>query len=115
MKLDIKSDKKKIIIIVSSVLVLLLIIFLIIFPTKKSENVPDNKTSDNKTKVTKSFTPELLTAKEKARLKIPSETKVQVMARDQQGEATVYKVIKNDSDIVDPAQVEPVSPRSLER
>lgn len=110
MKLDVKLDKKKIIIIASSVLALLLIIFLIIFLTKKNGNV-----SDNNTDVPKSFTPDFLNVAEKTKLGIPVEAKIQAMTRDQQGEVTVYKVIKNDSEIVDPSQVKPASPRSLER
>ena len=110
MKLDLKLNKKKIIIIALSVLVLLLIIFLIMFLAKKNGNV-----SNNNTDVSKSFTPDFLSVEEKTKLGIPVDAKIEAMMRDQQGEVTVYKVIKNDSDVVDPAQVKPVSPRSLER
>lgn len=110
MKLDMKLDKKKIIIIASSVLALLLIIFLIMFLARKSGNV-----SNNNTNVSTSFTPDFLNVEEKTKLGIPVEAKIQAMMRDQQGEVTVYKVIKDDSEIVDPAQVKQTSPRSLDR
>lgn len=113
MKLDLKLDKKKIIIIASSVLALLLIIFLIMFLVKKNGTVSNN--TDNNTDVPKSFTPDFLNVAEKTKLGIPVDAKIQAMMRDQQGEVTVYKIIKNDSDIVDPSQVMPISPRSLER
>jgi predicted permease len=110
MKLNIKLDKKKIIIIASSFLALLLIIFLIIFLVKKN-----GTKSNNNTNVPKSFTPNFLTVAEKTKLGIPVDAKIEAITRDQKGEVTVYKVIKNDSDIVDPAQVKPISSRSLGR
>ena len=112
MKLDVKLDKKKIIIIASSVLALLLIIFLIVFLTKKNGSISNN---NNNVDAQKSFTPDFLNVEEKTKLGIPVDAKIQAMMRDQQGEVTVYKVIKDDSEIVDPTQVKPASPRTLER
>lgn len=103
-------NKKKIIIIASSVLALLLIIWLVVFLIKKNGNTINSNLNSSK-----AFTPDFLTAQEKDNLKIPADMRIQAMARDQAGDVTVYKIIKNDSDIVDPSQVAPISPRTLSR
>lgn len=103
-------DKKKIIIIVSSAAVLLAAMIIIMFLIKKNrESVP---TDGNAVKI---FTPDFLSVDEKTKLGIPEEIKIQAMTRNENGEVTVYKIIKNDSDIINPAEVKPISPRDLNR
>lgn len=56
--------------------------------------------------------PVFLTEAEKESFGLPAEAKVQSLAKDNNGEVLVYKIIRSDSDIVpDPAAVGPISPR----
>lgn len=112
MKLNLKLKNKKIIIITSAALVLLLVILLTVFLVNKNK---EEAASSDKTGVLKVFVPDFLSVEEKTGLGIPVDTKIQAMTRNQDGGVMVYKVIKNDSDIVDPAQVKPISPRTLNR
>lgn len=50
--------------------------------------------------ITTSFTPEFLTLEEKKSENINPDSKIQVIKRNERGEITVYKVIRNDNDIV---------------
>ena len=61
------------------------------------------------------FTPEILPAAEVAGLGLPSGTKVQALKRGSAGEVMVYKIIRRDKDIVDPAQVGSISPPATKR
>jgi len=64
------------------------------------------------TSVTSStYQPEFLNAGEKQTFGLPTDAKVQAF-RDAQGGVKVYKIIRNDSEIVsNPSQVGPISPR----
>lgn len=99
-------NKKKIIIISSAVLVLLIVLFFSWFLWSKNKTIvnPQNINSPVKT-----LTPEFLTTEEKNQLKIPADLKIQAVTRNQSGVLMVYKVIKNDQDIVNPVQVEPLN------
>lgn len=107
MNIDLKMDKKKIIVIASAVLVILLIIIsLVIYKNKQAKNLEEMNKQE------KVFVPEFMSAEEKAKLEIPADAKIQAVTRDANGEVSVYRVIKSDSDIVDPATVGPISPRT---
>ena len=96
-------NKKKIMIILMIALVLIVVIFIIIFSSKIN-----NKNSSPATKI---FTPDFLTVEEKTKLDIPTDKKIQAIVRDESGAVTVYKVIKNNSDIItDLNQVNSASP-----
>lgn len=53
----------------------------------------------------KPFAPEFLSIEEKKKLYMPEDLKVQVLTRDKSGELMIYKIIKDDSEIVDPASL----------
>ncbi|MFZ4631968.1 MAG: hypothetical protein ACOYL8_02020 [Patescibacteria group bacterium] len=108
MNINLKLDKKKIIIIGSVALIIILIIVFSIVIYQKNKSAENN----GATKTEKIFTPDFLSTEEKTKLEIPTEVKIQAMARDKNGKVTVYKVIKGTSDVEDPAKVEPISPRS---
>ena len=96
---------KRIFIIIAALTVLALIIVLafIVFPASQKNSLP------LKTSV---YQPEFLTAGEKQVLNLPVEMKVQALKRNGQGGVTIYKVIRNDSEIVsDPSKIGPISPR----
>ncbi|NLZ74309.1 hypothetical protein GX917_00125 [Candidatus Falkowbacteria bacterium] len=103
------NKKKTTTIIVSLSIILLLIILAIIF-------LPDkNKAKKNgELEYATDFIPEMLSTTEKQEMGIPAETQIQVMSRDESGEVTVYKIIRDESDIVNPAKVEPLIPQNLE-
>lgn len=113
MKLNIKLNKKNIIIIASAAFILLLTIILIIFLAKKNEQAPKNAVNNinNSENFTSVFVPEFLSAEEKAKMQIPADDKIEVIKRNGQGEVEVYKIIRNDSDIIDPAKIQPISPQ----
>lgn len=59
--------------------------------------------------------PEFMSDSEKKVFGLPSETKVQVISREKDGEISVYKIIRSDSDVVsNPSLLPPISPRSQE-
>lgn len=105
MSFGLKLNKKKITIISAVGILLLAAILLIVFFVKKNEPLPEIKSIDKN-----GFTPDILNVEEKTKLGIPVEAKIQAMTRDENGEVTVYKIIKNDSDIIDPKEVGTVTP-----
>jgi len=55
--------------------------------------------------------PEFMTDSEKTKLGIPAELKIQTLRRDEIGEVTVYKIIRDESDIVlDQTKIGPINP-----
>jgi uncharacterized protein YpmS len=102
-------NKKKIIIIASASLALILIIVLFVLLYQKNKT---NTANSNPSKTQNVFTPDFLSAEEKTKLNIPVDAKIQAMVRDGSGAVKVYKIIKSDADITDPAKVGPISPRS---
>jgi hypothetical protein len=101
-------SKKKIIIIASASLVLILIIVSIIFIYQKNKTNQANNLNKNG----QVFTPDFLSTAEKAKLNIPTDAKIQAVTRDSKGVVKVYRIIRSDSDIVDPAKVGPISPHA---
>ncbi len=95
-------NKKKIIIICSAILALLIILFFTWLFFKKNKIESDTK---NINLVSESSAPEFLTIEEKNKLNIPVDLKIQAVTRNQAGELMVYKVIKNDQDIVNPTKI----------
>lgn len=60
------------------------------------------------------FIPEFLSSVEKQSLGIPEENNIQVVTRDDNGEVLVYRVIESDDQVINPGDVESVSPRTME-
>ena len=58
------------------------------------------KTNTRSPEAVNSYTPEFLNIEDKKKLDIPAEVKVQVFKRDESGNVEVYKIIKNDWDLV---------------
>ena len=55
--------------------------------------------------------PQFLTVAEKKNFRISPDLQVQVLQRSASGSVTVYKIIKNSSDIIlDPSKIAPLSP-----
>jgi len=99
---------KKIIIIIGIVLILVLV-FLILL-NNKDVVFTDKSGADNKETV---YVPEFLDDIEKEDLGLPVESRVQALSKNEEGETEVYKIIKNDWDIVtDPSEVGSISPRA---
>ena len=99
-------NKKKIIIIAAASLALILIIVSVIFIYQK------NKANQANNKNEQVFTPDFLSTAEKAKLNIPADAKIQAVTRDSKGEVNVYRIIKSDADVVDPAKIGPISPHA---
>ena len=83
-------------------LILIIALAFILFPAKKNIPLPS---------ATSTYQPEFLNAGEKQTFGLPTDAKVQAF-RDARGNVMVYKIIRNDSEIVtNPSQVGPISPR----
>ncbi|MEI6529493.1 MAG: hypothetical protein WCN88_03800 [Candidatus Falkowbacteria bacterium] len=98
---------KKLIIIVSAIALISIVAAVIILKPsrlfyKSSETV--NVPAEN-------FTADFLSPNEKQSLDITTDLKVQAIKRDEQGEVMVYKIIREDKDIINPANIKPISPR----
>lgn len=105
------KNKKLLILSVVGIIVLLIIISLIIRQVNLKKRITintDNQTSGDQVS---NFKPDFLGAEEKKALNIPDDSRVQALKRNSQGEVMVYKIIRTDSDITDPAKVGPISPR----
>lgn len=101
-------NKKLIIILVVVILILLIVFFFL----PKKDKVPVDKSTPVKEQPTTVYQPEFLSIEEKTELNIPAEMKVQALKRNFDGEIEVYKIIRNDWDIVtDPTTIGPISPR----
>jgi len=99
------KNKKTILLIIGGV-ILIVIIALVIWQVylKKSKAQTANTVPV--------FKADFLQADEKQKLGIPVDLKIEALSRDAQGGVMVYKVIKQDSDVVDPAKLNPISPRT---
>ena len=101
--------KNKKLIIISAIIVLVVIALVVsILLIKKHNNNTPPVTSQNQSS---HFTPDFLNTTEKAQLGLPADVKIEALERGTDGQVTVYKVINNNSDVVDPATVRPISPR----
>lgn len=103
---NILKDKKNLII--AGIAVIILVTALILALANR------NQTEKTKTPEVILPTPEFLTAKEKADFRLADNVKAQVLSRNASGTPAVYRLIKSDSDIVDPSKIGPISPRQTE-
>lgn len=86
------------------VLVLILVISGLFLLIKNNFKISNN----DKIATSTEFSPEFLTTKEKENFRIDPSIKAQVMSRNADGKITVYRIINNDSDIIDPRDVSPI-------
>jgi hypothetical protein len=101
------KNKKLLIILAIILAIVLLASGLILILNKKNRATIGNPAVN--TSVSNLSVPEFLSVEEKINKGIAPEQKIQVLEK---GKNEVYKVIKNESDIVlDPAAVSPISPR----
>jgi len=105
MKFNLSKKQKRLSL---SILVLILIISLIFFIVNYTNQKKKNE--DNNISNSTIIKPVFLDAAEKAALNISPETKVQVIKRTAAGKILLYKVIKNNNDIItDLNQIKPLT------
>ena len=102
------NKKKIIIIIISSIIVLLLIVATIFLLNRNQSQKQLNNLNGNK----KTFVPDILSNEEKTKMDIPTNIKIQSLKRSIDNEVMVYKIIKNDSEVVDPENMNAISPHA---
>jgi uncharacterized protein YoxC len=102
-------SKKKIIIIASIIVALIILILAAIFIYKNNQA---KNAINEKNNTVQTFTPDFLSPEEKTGFGLPTDVKVQSLKRDANNEVMVYKIIRSDSDITDPASVKAISPRA---
>ncbi len=73
-------------------------------PEKSGTDIPGNQTA--------TLNPVFMSSEEKASLYISEETRVQVLNRDEKGEAITYKIINNDSEVITESQMAPIRPEN---
>ena len=92
-------------------IVIIFIITAIIFLSQKEKHVGTGSVNSNIKKYGVLNSPEFLNEEEKRNLNISQDLKVQALKRNQKGVPAVYKIIKNESDIVNnPTLIKPVNP-----
>jgi len=109
---DIFKDKKILLVIGLAAVILITAVILAIVSRQKMIANTNNQDNNATPTGTAMLNPEFLTASEKASLGVSGDINAQVVSRDASGTPAVYKIIKNDSDIVDPAKVPPINPSS---
>lgn len=99
--------KKKQIIIISSIVLVVAIVIVYIMSTNKVEYISlDNYQST-------SYEPEFMSEQEKIDKGLPEDSRIQVLKRNEDGESTVYKVIRDEADVVTDLDSvsQPIDPR----
>lgn len=86
------------------VLVLILVISGLFLLIKNNFKISNN----DKIATSTEFSPEFLTTQEKEYFRIDPSIKAQVMSRGADGKIKVYRIIDNDSDIINPKDVSPI-------
>lgn len=100
--------KKKLIIISVAIIILLIVVVIILRNSnifKENGELVDSPAS--------TFQADFLTPEEKQSFDVVTDLKVQAF-RDEQGEVMVYKIIRDDKDITNPADIKPISPRATQ-
>lgn len=106
------KNKKIIIIIIVGIISVAILTAIVIWQWPKFSTPAGNKTDLNAGQLAKPYEPQFMDSAEKAQFGIPDELKIQVLVRGDKGEPAVYRIIKDDSQIVtDPTQLKTVSPR----
>lgn len=95
-------NKKKAIIILISSVILLIVLFFVLILFKSDQQVKTGINSDLSSEI---FTPEFLTDEEKLEFDLATDLKIQAVSRNSSGEVMVYKIIRKDSDIVNPKKI----------
>jgi len=101
MKID-----KKILVVVTSLILLIVIASLIYFFTRPVDKINEEKPlPDNPV-----FVQEYMTTSEKELLSMPTDLKVQVLNRDENGVPMTFKIINNDADILTTDSIPAIRP-----
>lgn len=104
------DKRKKNIILILIIILVVLMALAIIFYIKQKER---SGTIDSSSSTPVPFKIEFLTDTEKTVFNIKPEARVQVLKRAASGDVLVYKVIRNDSEIItDLGQIKTISPRT---
>lgn len=99
------NNKQKIIIaILATLLVVILIIILAWNKAEKNEVKQSLPTGSANV-----FTPEFMSDEEKQKLELVGDNQIQVLKKGETGETEVYRIIKPDQEIVNPAEVEAIN------
>ncbi|HPY08845.1 MAG: hypothetical protein ACOX0H_00265 [Patescibacteria group bacterium] len=95
------NNKQKITILVLALLLItvLALIFILNLPKKDNQNL--TPTSDKTV-----FTPEFMSIEEKQRLELDTNSEIQVLKKDEAGQAEVYRIIKPGREVVNPDEIE---------
>ncbi len=86
------NKKKLIIIIVAAIIMIALLIWVLLM--RKNSTVP----AGNNNNIL--YTPEFMDSAEKAAFELPENSKIQVLKRDGAGSVEVYKIIREDADVI---------------
>lgn len=98
------------ILIISAAVIILLVVAALIF---RNSNI-FRKSSELTESPKPTFEADFLTVEEKQSFDVVTDLKVQALKRDEQGEVMVYKIIRDDKDITNPADIKPISPRATQ-
>lgn len=86
------NKKKKLII--AGVAILMVAVVLILIFTKRETIFISTEKNQNQ------YEPEFMTSQEKTEFKLPQDSKIQVLKREDDGSVDVYKIIRSDNDII---------------
>jgi len=98
-------NKKKVII-VSILLLLTAVVVLIILLQNKEETMNNNN-------IVNTYEPEFMSTDEKSSFDLSADSKIQVLKRSDEGKIDIYKIIREESDIVYDIEAanKPIDPR----
>ncbi len=97
-------NKKKLLIIAGLLLIVIAAILTIVFIKNRSAIIDDD--AQRVVDTSSLYMPEFMGTEAKTKLGLPTDSKIQILTKNESGEATVYRVIKRDADIVlDPSRV----------
>lgn len=105
---------RKRLIIISVGLLLLIIAGIWYFSVTRFLPVNNDSTDNQINNTEATAAPVFMTTEEKASLYLPVDTRIQVLNRDADGQALIYKIIKDDTDIVVPGSLPSFRPAAVE-
>ena len=83
------NKKQKIIILILTLLLIVVLALVLIFNLPKKDNQNSKSTTEETV-----FVPEFMSVEEKQRLELDVESEIQVLKKDEAGQAEVYRIIK---------------------
>ncbi|MFA6514328.1 MAG: hypothetical protein WCT50_03535 [Patescibacteria group bacterium] len=98
-------NKKKLFVLVG-ILVVIIAAGLILFFSRSNKSTGPFDESIKLSEPVNLSPPEFMSAAEKAKLNLPEDSKIQVLKKNETGETEVYRIIRQDADIVlDPSRI----------